>query len=588
MTNPLDRVLSDTPASVSAPPVAPRVRSQEILGGPGSVLRRVGQQGGVRAPGAGVFVEQTLTAGVAQDARQVVVVNAAVEPRYFEIVVLPAGEGPGGDLPVAALQPGGSYRVRISARDNPATPATPEDYTQHAVRVRESVWLFLAAQPAAGGEDAEVDAAVVEYPADALAGWSDELSLRLPDRYADPFLLLELRYQEPGAGEPGAAAARRLAVRPGAAPLAGAAAISHALDARFAPPPWTAVLYLSSAGPGQVLASGFLPERANRPHRVAVDLPPLPTGPFAHTLDFVRDLADSMDDFSTGATGGIGPWLEEMLRLYGDRCSLMITDDTGGATPWELFLLEDGSRLGARARVVRWVNVVHRDRPLAWETEPVRVPGRLAAYVHPDDVDSPLARAPALAASVKTYSDPDDLRDALLNAADEGAPVGLIYLALRGSLAYDPDEEVALGALDPAPARMVRFRLRGMEGKLTPRPLVFANAPYSGRVPRVGTRPCGLTRALLTQVACGYIGALGPVDPEHAADFAERLLSAISAADGEVRPVELLQEMRSRALEVHGNRRLAPEQRLAALMAFLYVYYGNPRVSIRAEDGDNG
>jgi hypothetical protein len=162
----------------------------------------------------------------------------------------------------------------------------------------------------------------------------------------------------------------------------------------------------------------------------------------------------------------------------------------------------------------------------------------------------------------------------------------MVYLAFPGALAHDADDEAALRALDPAPTATARFRLRGLEGKLVPRPVVFANAPYSAWIPSNGARPLGVARAILAHVASGYIGALGPVDAEQAADFAEQVLRA--AAEGEVRPAELLRTLRERAQRVYENRRLPHDRRRAALASFLYVYYGNPQVSIGPEAAGDG
>jgi hypothetical protein len=346
------------------------------------------------------------------------------------------------------------------------------------------------------------------------------------------------------------------------------------------------MLYLATAGPDQVLASGFIRERANRPQLVPFDVPPPPVGPFPRAVDFLRAVADGMDDFSTGATGGVGPWLEEVIRLYGDDCTLTIVDDSASGIVWELFQLEDGSRLGARARVVRWVSMVHRDRPVAWETEPVRIPARVAAYLHPDSHGVGASPMPALPHGVMPVGDPDDLCSALLDAAERGEPVGLVYVASRGALAHDPEEEAGLRTLDPPPVGTAPFRLRGVEGKLAPRPLLFVNTAYSARIPRTGPRPLGLVRAILAQVASGYIGTFGPVDTKPAASFAEQLLRI--AAEGEVRPAEVLRSLRAQAQEVFENRRLPSDERRAALAAFLYVYFGNPEITLLRPEGRDG
>jgi hypothetical protein len=251
--------------------------------------------------------------------------------------------------------------------------------------------------------------------------------------------------------------------------------------------------------------------------------------------------------------------------------------------PWELFLLRDDSRLGARARVVRWVTQVYRGRPLAWETAPVCVPRRLAAYL--PDASSPLAASSALArAAAETCRDPDDLSDTLLEASERGAPVGVVYLGAGAGLAYDDHEQTALLAMSLPPPGATHFRLRDVEGKLSPRPLVFANAPYSACVPRVGAQPVGLACALLSHVASGYIGVIGPVDAAFAAEFAEHVLDAANAG---ACPAEVLRALRWQAEQDSKNRSLSREQRRAAMVAFLYVYFGNPQVSIQQGEVDD-
>lgn len=578
MSNPLDRVLADARASVTAA-AAPVARSQEVVGGARSVVERLQQRVAAAYPGADVHVKQSIQAGTVSDAVQSVSVSTALEPRYFGVAVYPPADASGADLPALVLEPGTTYRVRIRAGDNPATPSHA-DYVQHGVRVRRDVRLFLEVGAIAVGESAAVNPEVVEYSADAEAAWAEERVLVVPHGFRDGSLLLRLRYQEPGAGETSVATTRRLPVRTGAGAFVVAPPVVHAVDARCLPPARTAVLHLTRVGGDQVMAAAFLPERADRPALVPFDAPLAPAGPFARSVDFLRALSECMDDFSMGSTGGIGPWLEEVLRLYGEDCALLVTDDSGSSIPWELFLLEDGSRLGARARVVRWMSLVHRDRPVAWETAPLCLPGRLAAYVHSDAASTALAGAPLLTRAAAICSDGDDLCNVLLDATDRGEPVGLVYLAACAGLAHDATEEAALRALDPAPPSTARLRLGGLEGRLPTRPLVFVNAPYSGRSPS-SVPGGGLARALLVQVASGYIGTIGPVDVAQAASFAEMVLS--TAHGEEFNPAERLRVLRSQAMEVFLNRRLSHDERRAALVAFLYVYYGNPHLRIPAE-----
>lgn len=581
MSNPLDRVLADPRGSVAARPSS-AVRAQEIAAGAGSLVENALQKASVHA-GAGVVAIQALQAGAAEGNTQLTVVNTGLEPRYFELVLYPS-DGPDAECPAHVLDPGATYRARLRAGDNPAS-VDDAAYKQRGVKVRDGGRVFLETGPAESGEAARLQAEVMELAAGSAAGWTGEGEVALPPGYADSTLVLRVRYREPDAWEPALATERRFAVRHAAgcvaaqSPLAG-----HTVEARFTPPPRTAMLYLTGTGPNRVLASGFLPDRPDRPHLRDFELPLLPDGPIAGAVEFVATLADWMDSFALGATGEVGPWLEEVLELYGDEASLMITDDTSAVIPWELFLLRDHTRFGARARVVRWVNTVYRDRPMGWKVEPVRVPRRIAAYLA--DSGSPLAGSPALAGAAHSCSDPDDLSDALLNAAEAGKPVGMVYLAACAGLAHDPEEVAALRAMSPAP-EAVRFRLRGLEGKLSLRPLVFANAPYSARVPQAGTRHVGLACALLSQMASGYIGALGPVDAELGAEFAEQVLRA-TARDPEVRPAELLRALRERALAVAGDRTLSRAERRAAMVPFLYVYYGNPHLSIEPVEDEDG
>jgi hypothetical protein len=241
-----------------------------------------------------------------------------------------------------------------------------------------------------------------------------------------------------------------------------------------------------------------------------------------------------------------------------------------------MFRLSDGRHLGAVATVVRWTEALYFAQPLVLSTDEESLSGRFGAYVNKIDWDATKARRPVLARlKPMLISNPDDLDDELLPRPG-AEPVALVYLGYGGLLVSgDEDDALArLGAMQKPYDAQVRLQFYNVVGRLNPRPVFLVDSAFSGRVLRRGQKLCGLAQAILTQVAGGYIGTLGPVDRKHAAKIAEEFLSE---AEKGVQPATLLRRLRAEAEKQLLDPQIPKKEREANfLQAFMYVYYGNP------------
>jgi hypothetical protein len=102
----------------------------------------------------------------------------------------------------------------------------------------------------------------------------------------------------------------------------------------------------------------------------------------------------------------------------------------------------------------------------------------------------------------------------------------------------------------------------------------------------------GLPHVFLSRLAQGYIGTLGVVDQEIAADLGAQIISVIKEAGTAVRLPKILRDIRLRELGGRGLAalRTSDDATLARLLfAFMYVYFGQPCAELKvgepASDG---
>lgn len=499
---------------------------------------------------------------------------------YFHLNVYPADirpEQPDRPLPRGdLLELDRKYRLRIHASRNP-DPTAHEDpaaspYTQHGVYIPSPVELVVEAATLRSGSLPGLMAAIEPLSPDRVADWTHEVVLSIPHDFTEGEIRLRLLLVERNAapGLPVTECAFPVRTNPLAKPQI--APERHLLAVGSVLPVGTAILHLSAINPKNFRATSFHRNRPNRP--LSTDPIPSPRPRLelcSGGIAFLKAMRDALHDFASDQTGNLGPWLQDLVALHGDDTALILIDQTESGIPWELFRFQDGTRLGARIRVVRWIEAQYRDAPLRLGLGEECLHGRLAALIHADNGE--LDGYPFLEEDER-FPNVQALERTLMEAIGPPGPVGMVYLGSEQILRYG-DEDDALSAFSEnlAPPG-VRVRFEYAEGRLSPRPLFFADSPYSGRILRDGDRSCGLAKSLLAQVASGLIGTLGPVEREHALRIARRFLEAYQTDEG-LRPADLLRQLRRE------TDALGPMATDADYYPYLYAYYGNPGAVIR-------
>lgn len=548
----LARVVSDAQRASPAAPVNPSVLFQ---------LSRAGN----------VLTAQSVVGGkdsTFQDIQQMLALNLADRDYYFGMMVYDRqGRRLNADRKLCA---GETYRLQIAvtlARYVPLGIADQDlPLTQNAAKIDKQIELHLFV-----GHDAAplVQAAGMEQG--SILDWSAEAQFQLPRDFAGPDIRLQL------ASGPLVSLLAELNYAVEGAP---AAAQPQAVSATFVPaepPPQTALLHVDPDGTDRIRFTVFLRERVNRPQALDPIARPI-TAPanYNDESEYLESIRDQVHDLALNNPAKLTDWLEEVVRLYGESCCVVIVDKADSQIPWEMFKLSNNRYLGAVATVVRWPEAQYRSQPVELQTMATSLAGRLAAYVHQQDWNDAPAYLKNLAPP--PAQDPDDLETVLLT--QEGVPpVSLVYLNYGGMLIYGDEggEFAGQPTVMQRYSRPVKFRYSNVEGELNPRPLFFVDAAYSGRILRSAGNFRGLAQATLTQVASAYIGTLGPVPRDFAAQVAQEFLTAAKAG---VQPALLLRKLRARAAASLRDPQLPPAQRRRFLYAFLYVYYGNPLLQV--------
>jgi hypothetical protein len=111
-------------------------------------------------------------------------------------------------------------------------------------------------------------------------------------------------------------------------------------------------------------------------------------------------------------------------------------------------------------------------------------------------------------------------------------------------------------------------------------PVVMVNACHSGRVIWQEDEIAGLPELFLSRVASAYIGTLGEVNSELAAELGARFFEAARRPGG-INIAEFLSDIR-REIAAGFEFMLADDVTLNSLInRFMYVYYGDPRLRLQ-------
>lgn len=359
------------------------------------------------------------------------------------------------------------------------------------------------------------------------------------------------------------------------------------------PPANTAILHVTPGGEGRLRLVGWAGGRAES--FLSLDVNAFkwldPVG-CETAEEYSQKLNSNFHDYSLEEAESVRKWFERALQLYGEKCGVVIVDETGSQIPWEMFKLSGNLYLGAQAVVVRWSEAQYRSSQAAQRFADPRYVGRISAYVHPGD-EGEVAKLAELRELLAGYTtDPEMLEYDLLPQEGVGQ-VGLVYLCYGGVIVYGDEESSAAGLRRFKPYDQdVKLRFEEVSDVLEPRPIFFVNAPYTGLILKSGQKACGIARAILKQVAASYIGVLAPVERAYAARFAQKLLEEAASASG-VKVAEFLRRQRAEAAaRIKKGKQLTQEEwklaRREVAYPFLYVHYGHPNDWLKLDTAPAG
>lgn len=276
---------------------------------------------------------------------------------------------------------------------------------------------------------------------------------------------------------------------------------------------------------------------------------------------------------------------------------LQIVDLTRTGIPWELAYLENvPGFLGALCAVVRrTVASVGEATGGATTTDAVAftfsesgAPGEVLAFLadpaHLAGVDP--ERQILQQFCSKFY----EQRASFLTSLEEAeGKIAVVYVASHGEVVQGRPNQATLWLAQEEEITAIQLLSYSLQLVATARPLIFVNACYSAWMgPFLGNEHFGLPSPFLRRQARGYLGAVGKVHTNHAADFARRFFEKLQAHP-EAPVAEILRVVRQAMIEecVHLS---STEAGRCLLDAFMYVYYGIPflQIQIRPVTGEGG
>jgi hypothetical protein len=527
-----------------------------------------GASGAMRLAQTVAAGDQGLVSGIRQEMTVI-----AELPELFVHLTLVEDAAPGeAAAPGGAVRAGARYRVRAEASLNRHTPgAGTSSSAVMQTGLRAGRPLVPLPDPGPGLEVVLGEGDAAPLTRDGWQGWSYSFELTVSPEGEEEEVHVGLMLCEEATSVVHTAVRVSFVVR-GAHPRPPGP-IRAVLPLGARPPAGTAFLHVV---PHDAELLRFLGWVADVPFP-ALDAAPMRRPRPKASVDgggYRQRLAEAMNDFAVGQGGKLGKWLDAVLAACGDACRIVVVDQDPDQAPWELVKLAGGRVLGAQAPVVRWADLHYRDARVELPLDEVTYAGRVAALV--DAGEPPSWAAEHL--DGEAWEECDELVSALL---DRPGPVGVVYLSSRGVFVHgDEDDGVLAGLPSPHGTRPLRFD--DLEDALEPRPLVFADAPFSGRLLFCGGHGCGMALAALQRLAAGFVGTLGPVDREFALETGRRFMERARSAEG-VCPAELLRELRAEAArdyEIAGSAAGRAEAKRRLLNASMFVFYGGPRVRV--------
>jgi hypothetical protein len=287
-------------------------------------------------------------------------------------------------------------------------------------------------------------------------------------------------------------------------------------------------------------------------------------------------------------------WVKENLQRHDQndqRFFIIILDDADSDIAWELMPvrfgigektprpagLGDEIPLGALAVVSRWIPGLRWGdvfQKLRVEREDLK--GSVVACLDEYGLTAAAVEGEALS-SFKTERW-DALHSLVGRLSRPLDGVALVYLASHGTIVQDVGEETfVLSSLKPYQQIKVHsFEYLPFISDPGRRPVLMVNACHSAWLFSCGDARRGLPMVFLKRLAKGFVGTIGPVDSQYAAEIAQHILGAIRSSENGICIAEALQALRVDAVRRVQADPTKDQNWSNYLYTFMYVYYGNP------------
>lgn len=295
---------------------------------------------------------------------------------------------------------------------------------------------------------------------------------------------------------------------------------------------------------------------------------------FVEGDDWPKEIRWKLHEFSRRSLLNLLAWFEQLYTHYGEGFGLVIADQTALELPWELLEIQDNEYLGVLARIIRWVPITRFTVHHHLAIQPEHYTGDMIAYVDTVGIAHSDHEHDRLLKCCTPYTSLQDLLTRLKKPLDS---VALIYLACHGMFTYNDKYKTAVGSLHNPSQRVLALDLAELAEQVDKQTLIFINACHSARLIADKAGLYGLPEIILSRLANGYIGTVGPVGSKTAQQVSEQMLDAAQKNAEGVNIAEILRQMRvSAAQGILHNPPKDDDAWFQFLYTFMYVYYGNP------------
>jgi hypothetical protein len=282
-------------------------------------------------------------------------------------------------------------------------------------------------------------------------------------------------------------------------------------------------------------------------------------------------VAKAVRGYNRNLIAPLAIWLESVFARTQKKVSLVLVEHVESRVPWEMLVLEPkkGVPIGAMVPIVRWTTVGLVTKKL--ELDPLRQDshkGSVLNFVDQAALPNSKVEADALdACKGERFTDLGKFREGIKKPPNDLAAV---FLSCHGIFAQDEKHKQHIKLVDQKNPRNNWQELDLVLPELPPEPpMMIVNACHSARILRINDSVAGLPEFFLAEFARSYLGTLGAVDEEFAAEVGKQLIEEACSPEG-VNIPDFLLRLRRKEAQAFNGAQFARRY----VSAFMYVFYG--------------